>query len=92
MECRQVMDFGTTTMPEPPLDPPVADQAPAESDLTDYDLKHFGTYLRLLYAAAEGVDWAEAAQTVLCIDALAEPNRARRAVDMARAKWLTGRG
>jgi hypothetical protein len=35
----------------------VADQAPAETDLTDYDLKHFSTYLRLLDTDAEGVDW-----------------------------------
>jgi len=27
-------------MPKPPLDPPVADQAPTASDLTGYDEEH----------------------------------------------------
>lgn len=55
----------------------VADEAPAVADLTDYDLKHFSTYLRLLDADAEGVDWAEAARTVLRLDRFAEPDRPR---------------
>jgi hypothetical protein len=37
-------------MPKPPLDPPVADQAPTAGDLTDYDREHLVTYLRLLDA------------------------------------------
>ena len=35
-------------MPKPPLDPPVADQAPTAGDLTAYDHEHLVTYLRLL--------------------------------------------
>ena len=41
-------------MPKPPLDPPVADQAPVADGLTDYDHEHLVTYLRLLDADAEG--------------------------------------
>jgi hypothetical protein len=48
-------------MPEPPLDPPVADQAPTAGDLTGYDHEQLVTYLRLLDADAEGADWAEVA-------------------------------
>ena len=72
----------------------VAEQAPTENDLTDYDLKHFTTYLRLLDAHAEGTDWADAARTVLRLDPFAEPERARRAWEthLARARWLTERG
>ena len=72
----------------------VADLAPTESDLTDYDLKHFSTYLRLLDAADEGVDWAEAARTVLHISPSVEPERARRAWEshFARARWVMERG
>ena len=52
------------------------------------------TYLRLLDAAAEGADWAEAAQIVLGIDPLAEPDRARRVYEthFARALWLSQHG
>jgi hypothetical protein len=42
-------------MPESPLDPPVADQAPTASDVTDYDREHFDTYLCPLDAAGAGV-------------------------------------
>jgi hypothetical protein len=81
-------------MPKPPLDPPVADQAPTAGDLTDYDKKHFVTYLRLLDADAEGADWAEVARIVLHIDPSNEPERARRAWEshLARAKWMTEHG
>jgi hypothetical protein len=57
----------------------VADQAPKASDVTDYDRKHFATYLRLLGADAEGVEWVEAVRTVLHIDPSDKPKRARRA-------------
>jgi hypothetical protein len=70
--------------------PLVADQAPTETDLVDYDLK----YLRLLDADAEGVDWAEAARTVPHVDPSDAPERARRAWETysARAKWLMEHG
>jgi hypothetical protein len=66
-------------MPKPPLDPPVADQAPVADGLTDYD---------------QGADWAEVARIVLHIDPSGEPDRARRAWDshLARAKWMTTHG
>ena len=54
-------------MPKPPLDPPVADQAPTAGDLTAYDHEHLVTYLRLLDADAAGADWAEVARIVLHI-------------------------
>ena len=66
-------------MPKPPLDPPVADQAPVADGLTDYDHEHLVTYLRLLDADAEGADWNEVARIVLHIDPSREPDRARRA-------------
>ena len=63
-------------------------------DLTDYDQKHFVTYLRLLDADAEGADWAEVAGTWLNIDPSDEPERARRAWQshLARTKWMTEHG
>ena len=81
-------------MPKPPLDPPVADQAPVADGLTDYDHEHLVTYLRLLDADAEGADWAEVARIVLHIDPSREPDRARHAWEshLARAKWMTTHG
>jgi hypothetical protein len=43
-------------------DQPVADQAPTVDELTEYDLGHLVTYLRLLDADAEGADWREVAR------------------------------
>lgn len=81
-------------MPQPPLDPPVADEAPDADVLTGYDEEHLVTYLRLLDADAEGADWTEAARIVLHIDPSREPARARRAwaSHLARARWLTEHG
>ena len=81
-------------MPNPPLDPDVADVTPTDSVLTDYDQKHLVTYLRLLDADAEGADWREVTRIVLHIDPNREPDRACRAFDthLARAKWMTEHG
>ena len=80
--------------PKPPLDPDVADEAPAVGALTAYDHEHHVTYLRLLDAEADGADWTEVARIVLHIDPTSEPARARRAWDshLARAKWMTEHG
>jgi hypothetical protein len=81
-------------MKKPPLDPDVADAAPADSTLTAYDEEHVITYLRLLDADSAKADWREAARIVLHIDPDREPERARRAFDshLARAKWMTDHG
>jgi len=81
-------------MAKPPLDPPVADQAPTAGDLTAYDHEHLVTYLRVLDADAEGADWAEVARIVLHIDPSREPERAWRVFEshLARAKWMTEHG
>jgi len=81
-------------MQKPPLDPHVADLAPASSALTDYDEQHLVTYLRLLDAAEDGADWREVSAIALHIDAESEPDRARRAWEthFARARWMTEHG
>jgi hypothetical protein len=81
-------------MPQPPLHPPVADQAPQAEVLTGYDQEHLVTYLRLLDADTEGADWTEVARIVLHIDPVQEPERARRVWEshLARAKWMTEHG
>jgi len=81
-------------MPQPPLDPPVADTAPNAETLMPYDEEHLVTYLRLLDAEADGADWTEVARLVLHIDPSREPARARRAWEshLARAKWMAKHG
>jgi hypothetical protein len=78
----------------PMSNPFVADSAPEDDVLTDYDRQHFGTYLRLLDAESEGADWTEVARIVLRIDPARETARARRAWEthLARARWMTERG
>jgi hypothetical protein len=72
----------------------VDDQAPSTNTLTGYDEKHLVTYLRLLYAEADGAEWDEAALLVLRIDPIRESARAHRAWEthLARAKWLAAHG
>jgi hypothetical protein len=78
----------------PPLDPNVADFAPAEAALTPYDHEHAITYLRMLDADAEGADWREVSRIVLHIDPDQDVGRARRAFDshLARARHGTDTG
>ncbi len=68
----------------------VADTAPDEPALTEYDKEHAVTYARLLDAEADNADWREVARIVLHIDPTTEPERARLAFDshLARAKWV----
>jgi hypothetical protein len=78
----------------PQRDPDVADEAPADPELTLYDYEHMITYLRMLDAAAESANWREVAQIVLHINPDREPDRARRAYEthLARAQWMTSTG
>lgn len=73
---------------------PVADLAPTEPSVTDYDCSHAAKYLRLLDAAAEGASWEEACRIVLGIDPHREPQRAASAhrSHLERARWLTEHG
>jgi hypothetical protein len=77
-----------------PIHNPIADSAPSEEQITDYDRAHIATYLRLLDAASEGANWEEVAHIVLGIEPSREPQRARGAYEshLARAHWLTEHG
>jgi hypothetical protein len=80
--------------PHPPLNPDIADEAPAADALTAYDYAHLVTYSRLLDAEADGADWTEVARIVLRIDPTKEPARVRHAWEshLARARWMTEHG
>ncbi len=75
----------------PELDPDVEDEAPTSDGITPYDEQHFVTYLRLLDAETDGVDWTEVARIVLHRDPNTEEIRTRRcwASHLARAQWMT---
>jgi Uncharacterized conserved protein (DUF2285) len=81
-------------MPKHTTQPFVADTAPTENRVTDYDRTHLTNYLRILDAAEEGASWAEVARIVLGIDPTDEPDRAKRVYDshLARARWMTDHG
>ena len=73
---------------------PIADAAPVEPFLTDYDMSHLVTYLRLLDADAENADWREAARIVLSLDVENDPDHCKRVWEshLARAKRMTTNG
>ena len=72
----------------------IADVAPTDNHVVDYDRAHSIIYLRLLDAAKEGAAWEEVSKIVLGIDPAREPERAKRAYDthLQRAKWMTTSG
>jgi hypothetical protein len=74
--------------------PPIADTAPTDPRLTDYDRSHFVTYLRLIDAASANAPWEEVARIVLSLDTAAKPDAARRTHEshLARARWLCDHG
>jgi len=81
-------------MKKPLLDPNVADLAPADPALTDYDKQHMITYLRMLDADQQGDDWRDVSRIVLRIDPDTEVDRARIAFEshLSRARWMTEQG
>ena len=74
--------------------PPFNDIAPVSCELTEYDRAHIKLYMRLLDAADDGAEWAEAVNVLFGIDPVREPERARQAHDshLARARWMTQSG
>jgi len=77
-----------------PTDPPIETEVPWADALTDYDRAHLVTYLRVLDALADHADHDEMARIILGIDSLAEPARARAAIEshIRRARWMTEQG
>jgi len=81
-------------MSKPQRTSSIANNAPSSEYLTDYDRRHFSTYLSLLYAANEGESDNEMARNILMIDPEKEPHRAYQALEshLKRARWLARRG
>jgi hypothetical protein len=81
-------------MKKPPLDPHIADVAPAGPALTEYDEEHMITYMRVLDADQQGADWRDVSRIVLRIDPDTEADRARIAFEshLSRPGWMTEQG
>ena len=75
-------------------EPQFLDTPPDGATITDYDKKHFVTYLRLLDAAADHASWREAVTIIFAISPDREPERAKRVHDshLERAQWMTAHG
>nr|WP_246463420.1 hypothetical protein [Nitrospirillum iridis] len=68
--------------------------APSDTTITDYDRRHFATYLMLLDAARDGVAIDDIIREVLQINPQADRAKALRTYDshLARARWMTEHG
>ena len=74
--------------------PSFLDAPPTEESVTDYDLQHRITYLRLLDAQADGASWQEVASVIFGFDLDGDYERARRVhqAHLERALWMTRTG
>ena len=94
---RQVLqqEVGGKNVIRPSVNPgPVADAAPTEPALTDYDRRYLIVYVMLLDAVKDGADRDEIAREILQIDPVAEPDRVSRAYEshLVRARWMSTHG
>jgi hypothetical protein len=60
---------------------PFNDVAPSDAEVTDYDRKHIMLYYCLLDRKERRRDWRETVQAFFGVDAVREPERARRIYD-----------
>ena len=82
-------------MNRPSVNPgPVADTAPTEPVLTDYDRRYLIVYVMLLDAVRDGVDRNEIIREILQIDPVSEAGRAMHAYEshLMRARWISSHG
>lgn len=81
-------------MPDRAAKPALADSAPTEEQLTDYDRAYLSAYARLLDADEAGASWEEAARIVLGLDVEKDRDRAKRIHEshLVRARWISDKG
>ena len=78
----------------PTLNPDIADEVPWSDTITDYDVDHLVTYLRLLDAEEDQADWRDVAKIVLHRDPDLDPQLTQRCWEahLKRARWMTVSG
>ena len=71
----------------------IADKAPSENAVTDYDERHFALYIQILDAIAAKASSADMCRTILGCDPDHDPTcLAALESHVARAKWMSERG
>jgi len=72
----------------------LADEAPSDDKLTEYDAQHRTLYLRLLDAERQKLNWEDVVQALFDIDPKRELGRARRVLEshLVRAHWIAENG
>jgi hypothetical protein len=70
---------------------PLKRSAPTDS-ATEYDRAHLALYAALLDADAAGVDWEEAAATLMHLDPKRQDAELCWQSHLDRARWITGSG
>lgn len=72
----------------------IADLAPTDASVTEYDQAHFLTYARVLDADRNGLDWATGLKTILYRDFGDDFHAGKSCWDshVSRAEWIVGDG
>lgn len=72
----------------------IADRAPVDDRVTDYDRAQESLYRRLLEAADAGREWSDVAQTLMRLDPVRARDAARLAYEthLSRAAWMVEQG
>jgi hypothetical protein len=66
--------------------------APAEEAVTAYDQRQLALYAAILDADASGLDWKEAASTLMGLDTRQAGAEACWRSHLERARWIVGEG
>lgn len=70
----------------------VARSAPAGEHVVEYDRRHLALYAAMLDADGAGLDWADAARTLMGIDTAEADAKACWRSHLERARWIIGDG
>jgi hypothetical protein len=66
--------------------------APAGNAVVDYDRRHLALYAALLDADDAGIDWREAAASLMRLDVGAKDVEACWRSHLERARWIVSKG
>lgn len=66
--------------------------APSGHDVVEYDRRHLALYAAMLDADDAGLDWADAARTLMGIDTAEVGAEACWRSHLERARWIIGDG
>lgn len=70
----------------------IGKSAPTGDEVVDYDRRHLALYAALLEADDAGLDWRDAAASLMRLDLSSEGAEACWRSHLNRAKWIVGAG